>query len=543
MTFPDNCKANLGFLANSPTFAMSLGAKELFHTNFLAFLLESQDESVEAIQKKLKTLFFGHDKVGRVITWREKESLDLVIMPAPMCKDGIAQPDLECSVNNAQPDLSENNDGKVIAVVIEAKLKSIPTLVQLAGYDEKLKKGIEFELDEVDTFNVSVGKDTRIWQVMKLKLAADGGADKCNPECTIEARGKNTNGKNGKIKEFKGTVRRLLLRPLPLSKSATNNCAPPPLTKMECCGQMGCWEQMCWQCVVEALKCRHEVPCEATSETTQPQNCKGAALLPCIICDYRDSLEQLLSMLNQTYDYVNTSIAPPSLTYGDYYRAITDSGFKKRRIHDLIGKYASHILERHIMDFVCGALANPSGAGQNCVACSSSNSPLSQTPSFNICGIDFKLNSYTHFSNQQPGVGFEWLATPKDDKKERRVSFGVQIQGNAYRHFICAEGGNEAQRMNILNDLEKVLGTPPTNWFLNNQVFKQNPPNFSIKNSGFYVFDKNKFRYSKADISRLPLPGLAQVVCRSLCLARGIVGKTQSHDLCGNIRIFFDKEN
>ena len=85
-TFPDNCSGYLADLRKSPTFAMSLGAKELFHTNFLAYLLENQseDKKLQCIQSKLKNLLFGHDGIGRVITWREKYSLDLVIMPAPV---------------------------------------------------------------------------------------------------------------------------------------------------------------------------------------------------------------------------------------------------------------------------------------------------------------------------------------------------------------------------------------------------------------------------------------------------------------------------
>ena len=116
-TFPDNCEDVLELLKKSPTFAMSLGAKELFHTNFLAFLLEnpSEDPALKIIQTELKKLLFGDEKIGRVITWREKYSLDLVIMPAPVSStEGVAS--LDVDLKGGSP--------FAIAVVIEAKLKS-----------------------------------------------------------------------------------------------------------------------------------------------------------------------------------------------------------------------------------------------------------------------------------------------------------------------------------------------------------------------------------------------------------------------------------
>ncbi|APW39541.1 hypothetical protein RD110_21910 [Rhodoferax koreense] len=42
-------------LARSPSFAMSLSAEELFHTNFLGFLLESEDEQLEDVRRALRS--------------------------------------------------------------------------------------------------------------------------------------------------------------------------------------------------------------------------------------------------------------------------------------------------------------------------------------------------------------------------------------------------------------------------------------------------------------------------------------------------------
>ncbi|WP_298214546.1 hypothetical protein [Acidovorax sp.] len=41
-------------LTNSATFAMSLGARELFHTNFLGFLLESDRDELKGLQVALR---------------------------------------------------------------------------------------------------------------------------------------------------------------------------------------------------------------------------------------------------------------------------------------------------------------------------------------------------------------------------------------------------------------------------------------------------------------------------------------------------------
>ena len=541
--FLESCDVNLKNLATSPTFAMSLGAKELFHTNFLAFLLESQDKSIEPIQEKLKELLFGHCRIGRVITWREKSNLDLVIMPAP--KENINSAELCIATEYKHPDINCKcpiDYCDTIAVVIEAKLKSIPTQEQLDGYDEKLIKGIGFELDDVDTVDASEKNGKRIWRVMRLKLFANGGMESCNTECTIEARGEKTDGKSAegntcKISLFKGVVRRILLSP---ECQETTGSDAPTLKK-----EIGCWEQMSWQCVVDALMCdRQDETCEPLTETNQHRNCKETELLPRTVCDYRDSLEHILSILKHTSDYVKLSVAkPPIFTYGEYYKTITDKQFKSYRIHDLVGKYASHILELHVKKLVCTALANTGGNGINCESCASAICQQPQAPSFKLCDFEFKLNSYTFFSNQQPGVAFEWLATRKNSgrKKVQKVSFGVQIQNNDYRHFIEVSG---VQDVNILTALENKLGKGKNGWFLNGQFFNLKSIIFNVKKclngdiEKFYVFGENAFRYSKSDISSLPMTDLAQAVCCSLCQSRQIVSRSDVD--CESIKVFLN---
>ena len=547
-----NCHGHLASLAKSPTFVMSLGAKELFHTNFLAFLLESREPSIQPIQSKLKTLFFGHGKVGRVVTWREKNSLDLVIMPAPKTNGNTEEAELDynCSCDKC----NNNAAGKsykychTIAVVIEAKLKSIPTHQQLDDYDKKLIAGVDFELDDVDTVDARVnGKQSiqvRTWQVMKLKLRNDGGMRTCSSNCTIYARGKissagETKVNSREINKFDGTVRRLLLLPLSLSPSHSN--------------PLGCWDKMSWKHVVDALRCCRQQgnPCQPLPGTINIPNCTATDLLSRIICDYRDSLEQLLAIIDKTEAHVKQSVISASTSaysYNDYYKPITAPKFKAHRIHDLVGKYASHVLERHVMDIICPALASAAGHGTgcagNCAVRSSLAGQLAPPAPNGVCDYDFRLNSYTHFSNQQPGVGFEWLTTKKigNETKDRKLSFGVQIQGIDYRHFICATGGASGQAKHVLDELEKTLGIGTAGWFQNTgAIFRTvSLPPFRLKTTGgFFVFGKDVFRYSKAGIGDFPMADLAQAVCRSLCWAIKIVDNPRSNDLGDAIKKFF----
>lgn len=132
----ETCKEHLDFLRASPTFAMSLGAKELFHTNFIAFLLESDGESLDKLRRSLReALNFSTavDELSTCAVWREKKHMDLILVPLVQV---------------------QGDDGPVLsskrAHVIEAKLKSIPTAAQLKQYDADLAKGFDL-IAEDDT--------------------------------------------------------------------------------------------------------------------------------------------------------------------------------------------------------------------------------------------------------------------------------------------------------------------------------------------------------------------------------------------------------
>ena len=115
-------------LGHSPMFHFSLHAKELFHSNFLAWL--GSDEELRPVFKSVM-ICLGIDKTF-VESWgdnfevlREKDNFDLVVKS----HDGLR----DAKRRNAKPQIVP---GKWY-VVIENKVKSIPNNKQLQEYKEK----------------------------------------------------------------------------------------------------------------------------------------------------------------------------------------------------------------------------------------------------------------------------------------------------------------------------------------------------------------------------------------------------------------------
>lgn len=184
--------SEIQLLCKSAAFAMSLGAKELFHTNFLAFLLGSDDPTLAPIQLAIrKALNFCPiaPAVPQCAVWREKSRLDLVVIelkPAPAAaspKGGAASDEEDCGgqtvgvpdgwdwdptkgwSQSAGTSTSQFAAAAAVAaaasamgpgfiptdraLIVEAKLKSIPCLDQLNKYDNKLASpGVKFEFPE-----------------------------------------------------------------------------------------------------------------------------------------------------------------------------------------------------------------------------------------------------------------------------------------------------------------------------------------------------------------------------------------------------------
>jgi len=114
-------------LKNNFLFQASLGSKELFHSNLIAWILEQENEKgeYEALKIFLKTInakvpFNALIKENEVKISREENNIDLIIK------------------------WKENEEWNF--VFIENKMKSIPTSKQLEDYNEKIKKYVNLEL-------------------------------------------------------------------------------------------------------------------------------------------------------------------------------------------------------------------------------------------------------------------------------------------------------------------------------------------------------------------------------------------------------------
>ncbi len=114
-------KISIDQLRNNPLFAMSLSSKELFHSNFWAWLIERNIEYAKIFfpdDEKLKSL----DNV-KLVT-REEKHRDVTVWQA--------------EIEGKSTKYDE-------AFVIENKFKSIPTMEQILSYQEVLEKdGIKF---------------------------------------------------------------------------------------------------------------------------------------------------------------------------------------------------------------------------------------------------------------------------------------------------------------------------------------------------------------------------------------------------------------
>ena len=107
-----NISAKIKALQKSPIYAMSLGSKELFHSNFWAWLMEQDERFIE--------LFFNEDNNKELVgIGREDNHRDITVYRR----------------------IDRNNKKETPDVyVIENKLKSIPTEEQLNGYRKEVEE-------------------------------------------------------------------------------------------------------------------------------------------------------------------------------------------------------------------------------------------------------------------------------------------------------------------------------------------------------------------------------------------------------------------
>ncbi len=426
-------KKELAALKNSVTFAMSLGAQELFHTNFIAFILENDDPLLNNIRQNLGKLFgILITTDTKVYTWREKYNLDLVIIAI----DWINH------INNEDECDSVDEINNPQVCVIEAKLKSIPTLVQLDEYDQKLENGLRFDLNDSDYL-----QSTEHGLLTGFKLE-----DSIKPKTITPIYA-------GKTNTINTTFKKILLSQVPL----------PSCT----------WSQQNWNKVAKAIK--------KSGIST------GHSGLSNIVEDYAIDLENLANLITGVINFSSNNFKTQQLfSYKELCDGINASQFKKIRIHDLVGKVVFNDLEQRLFKTI------------------------------NICQCKtLQINHSTFYSNQQPGINFEWCYEKPGDKRIFRI--GVQIQGSDYRHYIATNTS--------WPDLKNLAHKIP-DWFFatinknnlhaKNGITKHNyiKNNF---NQHLYRFDVDKFLYSKMELYPLEpavtFDELEKAINKSLLLA------------------------
>ena len=361
-SFENDAQVVLKELIKSPTFAMSLGAKELFHTNFLAFLLETDLVPLKQISKTLKQELFGEGFDGSVWAFRESKNMDLVIVPR--------DPEL-------RPQYS--------IVVIEAKLKSIPTKKQLEGYDKKIDGVVQdnkinpkhhFDIGEVDPSTPVKSADGKEFRFDYIRLI--GGN-------TVQYRIFDENKANRQqykyVSSFPREVRRIILAP------------SSPYSVKEPVSSSNQWEYLSWVEISSLLQCVNN----------------SDPLLQ-LVGNYADDLRRINSLLRSTETFVaNFCVEGTNINFKAFDKALLEP-FKSARIHDLVSKYAYWCLSQSLQ---C-QLANQSG------------------------GFSFDV----YFSRGTPILEVTKQLESLDHKRE----VGVQIQGGQYRHFILSRKPDERLR-------------------------------------------------------------------------------------------------
>ena len=93
-----------GRLESNPIYALSLGSRELFHSNFLGWIFERYEPMIAAI--------YDERVSGKITIEREKHNFDLIVK--------FGDPE------------------KRQSIIIEVKVKDAPRLKQLLDYDRKI---------------------------------------------------------------------------------------------------------------------------------------------------------------------------------------------------------------------------------------------------------------------------------------------------------------------------------------------------------------------------------------------------------------------
>ena len=164
---------------------MSLASKELFHSNMLAWLLEScdsDDNLLSEIAKALAKLFMpkqDSENGYKVLTvLREKSHLDLIIVFLPDNEDFKSHDwtEIEDVFQNSgsdDQDLLEKLQKNCRFVVVENKFKSIPDKEQLKKYNKTIEKRIYFKKIKRTKISVDLNEENTTRYLMAPEVALE----------------------------------------------------------------------------------------------------------------------------------------------------------------------------------------------------------------------------------------------------------------------------------------------------------------------------------------------------------------------------------
>jgi hypothetical protein len=302
---PEGVKTILNELKKSPAFAMSRGGRELFHTNFLAFILEeatvkgNEETYTQHVKKALLAKFFGGSNIPtNVLVFREKSNLDLIIVPI-----------------DHLPALSEENeigkDGQVSTdsvdltiCIVEAKLKSIPTKNQLISYSKKLDATITIDLNDDNDSKLQIKKPTKNNNERKVIIKNSLGDEKVYGFKTIEYKCLLLAPESfliDKVEEFK-------------------------------------WSNLNWKCLLCDID-ELNIECKREDENH---------LLNTFVSDYVTSTRLVIDLIKKVTETVDKFVDNNEINLDALHKFTIDSFFKKLKLHDLVGKVAYEYLAKKI---------------------------------------------------------------------------------------------------------------------------------------------------------------------------------------------------
>lgn len=428
----EHCQDQIATLRQSACFAMSRGGRELFHTNFIAFVLDIDTDaaavppSVAGVQNSLLKVLFGVDAPPtRVITWREKSSLDLVLIAAPNETSG--QPALgSCFlelVNKRNKHKHWLTPHGLLGVVIEAKLKSLPTTEQLERYDTKLKSGLNLAFQEpIEVASLN-------WSSVLLVESSQAKAESppSQPAAGSSSRTSRRSRENATIWAYASSYSSGT-QDLQESDSGKQD---DPEKRRKCFAGTSCRLDKVLLAPPLATYRRSEIEGTAwqvidfkdiANAFRHPRG-DDQSLLSQLFTDYANSTTSLLRVLEATQAMITQFRQDPLNTLADVNAAVGHSSLKNLRIYDLIGKHAYDHIANHLV----------------------ADAKLSKQ--VNCGSLTFKCRAYGFFAHGEPGMGIEYVAML--DKQDRSVSAGVQVQGVSYRHYVSASHSHHMKEISL----------------------------------------------------------------------------------------------